>query len=73
MSIPLSSACNPFALEIMIGLVPCAGAAGIADSGAPALSGRDRPKSFPAPAAKLLATEAKKNFRRDHISIAIPP
>src|SRR5690242_13999011 len=64
-SIPLSSACSPFALEIMIGRLPCAGRAG--GAGASAASGLA--KSLLAPAAKLLARDAIKNFRRDHSSM----
>src|SRR5580693_213452 len=64
MSIPLSSACSPLALEIIIGRVPCVA------TGTAAPTGSARPKSLPAPAAKLLASEVRKNLRRDHGSIA---
>src|SRR5580658_2020761 len=54
---------------MMIGRVPCAGTLGV-DAGRPASSvGSGRPKTLPAPAAKLLASDVRKNFRRDHSSM----
>src|SRR5580704_1140046 len=73
MSMPLSRACSPLALEIIIGRVPCAGATGMDNDLAAASAGIVRAKTLLAPAAKLLARDVRKNFRRDQSSIAMPP
>src|SRR5580700_277665 len=73
MSIPLSSACSPLALEMMIGRVPCAGATGMDNNRAASSAGIVRRKTLLAPAAKLLARDVRKNFRRDQSSILMPP
>jgi hypothetical protein len=64
----------------MIGLVPAAGAKGnavvSADVPAPKEFGLAASaivgcaKSLPVPAAKLLASDVRKNFRRDHSSMS---
>src|SRR5580658_4636988 len=54
---------------MMIGRVPGREAAREAAS----LAGSEFPKSFRAPAAKLPASDVRKNLRRDQISIAMPP
>src|SRR5580700_11957211 len=54
---------------MMIGRVPGTEAARKASSWA----GSERAKTFRAPAAKLPASDVRKNLRRDQISIAMPP
>src|SRR5579885_1336041 len=76
MSIPLSSACNPFALEMISGRFP--GGAG-ESGGAPnafrlaAPSVPTAPKRFATPATAPPASDVRKNFRRDHTLIGSPP
>jgi hypothetical protein len=53
----------------MIGRVPCAGPIGIDDERTPASAGSEVPKTLPAPAARLLASDARKNLRRVHSSM----
>src|SRR5258707_7938456 len=60
MSIPLCRAFTPFALEIMIGRLPCA-----AGSETPSAAGAT-PKSFGVPTTAVPAREVRKNLRRDH-------
>src|SRR5450755_651099 len=68
MSMPLSSACKPFVLEIISGRLPCA-ASGRATA---AFGEAVPPKSLPVPAAALPASEVRKNFRRDQSFIGMP-
>src|SRR5580700_580789 len=67
-AIPLSSACNPFALEIISGRFPCPAGSGATFAGAAAAAFADAalPSKFPAPATAPLASDVRKNFRRDH-------
>src|SRR5437667_282102 len=71
MSMPLSSACSPLALEIISGRLPCAAgarferAAGLPFECAP-------PNNLPALATALPASEVRKNLRRDQSSIGNP-
>src|ERR1700687_5205721 len=73
MSMPLSRACTPFALEMINGRLPCAAAARLASESSPLPLDGVRPKSLPAPAIALPANEARKNLRRDHSSMLKPP
>src|SRR5881409_336150 len=71
MSMPLSSACSPLALEIISGRLPCA--AGVRFERAAGLPFEcDRPNNLPALATALPASEVRKNLRRDHSSIGSP-
>src|SRR3954469_9267029 len=72
MSMPLSNACNPFALEIMIGRLPDAAALDVAPFPAAGTDGALRPKALLTLAMALPAREVKKNLRRDHNSINPP-
>src|SRR6267378_1263580 len=73
MSMPLSRACNPFALEMINGRLPCAAGATLASDGSPPPLDGVRPNSLPAPAMALPASETRKNLRRDHSSMLKPP
>src|SRR4029077_5598980 len=73
MSIPLSRAWSPLALEIMSGRLPCAAGARLARAFASFPIGSDRPKSLPALATALPASEVRKNLRRDNSSMGRPP
>src|SRR5712664_4020826 len=70
-SIPLSRACTPFALEMINGRLPCAAGARLASESSPLPLDGVRPKSLPAPAMALPASEVRKNLRRDQRSIWI--
>src|SRR5579863_4747096 len=67
-AMPLSSACNPFALEIISGRLPCPDGSGADFAGATAAAFADAalPSKFPAPATAPPASDVTKNFRRDH-------
>src|SRR5579885_3277215 len=76
MSLPLSSACSPFALEMINGRFP----AGAGERGSTpkafrlaAPSAPTAPNRFAAPATAPPASDVRKNFRRDHTLIASPP
>src|SRR5712692_8295519 len=68
-SMPLSSACKPLALEMMSGRLPCAAGARLVRVGASAPFEREPPNSWPVLATALPASEVRKNLRRDQSSI----
>src|ERR1700756_780757 len=70
MSMPWPSALTPFALEIMIGRLPCAG--GVTARVLAASAGVAPSNRLAMPAAALPASEVRKNFRRDH-KLIVPP
>src|SRR6266705_1545984 len=69
MSMPLSRAWRPLALEMMSGRLPWAGAARVARASSVFPFDGLRPKSLFEPARALPASEVRKNLRRDHNSI----
>src|SRR5882724_12388072 len=71
MSMPLSRACSPFALEMINGRLPCAAGARMASDSSPLLLDGVLPNSLPALARALPASEVRKNLRRDQSSIWI--
>ena len=70
---PLSSACSPLALEIISGRLPCATGARFERAVGPPPFERVPPNNFPALATTLPVSEVRKNLRRDHSSMGIPP
>src|SRR5204863_3476257 len=71
MSMPLSSACSPLALEIISGRLPCT--AGVRFERAAGLPfERAPPNNLPALATALPASEVRKNLRRDQSSMGNP-
>src|SRR5438477_11124058 len=71
MSMPLSSACSPLALEIISGRFPCAAGARF-ERAARLPFERAPPNNLPALATALPASEVRKNLRRDQSSMGNP-
>src|SRR6266581_2994025 len=72
MSMPLSRACSPFALEIISGRLPCAAGARFGRAAKSLPFECEPPNNLPALATALPASEVRKNLRRDHSSMGNP-
>src|SRR5712664_2551543 len=71
-SMPLSSACRPLALEIINGRLPCAAGARFERAPEPLPFERVPPNNLPALATALPTSEVRKNLRRDHSFMGSP-